>query len=48
MSRRLLAILLPVAVLGLVFAAVALADSRASSKLASGTTVGVPAIVNRA
>ena len=44
MSRRLLAILLPVAVLGLVFAAVALADSRASSKLASGTTVGGVAV----
>ena len=40
MPRRLLVILLPVAVLGLVFAAVALADSRASDKLASGTTVG--------
>ena len=40
MSRRFLLILLPVAVLGLAFAAVALADSRASSKLASGTTVG--------
>ena len=40
MSRRFLVILLPLAVLGLVFGAVALADSRGSSKLASGTTVG--------
>jgi lipoprotein-anchoring transpeptidase ErfK/SrfK len=39
MSRRLLAILLPLAVLGLAFAAVAFADSRASDKLADGTTV---------
>jgi lipoprotein-anchoring transpeptidase ErfK/SrfK len=39
MSRRFLAILLPLAVLGLVFAAVALADSRASGQLADGTTV---------
>lgn len=40
MSRRFLLILLPIAVLGLAFAAVALADSRASGKLASGTSVG--------
>jgi lipoprotein-anchoring transpeptidase ErfK/SrfK len=39
MSRRLLFTLLPIAVLGLAFAAVALADSRASSKLADGTRV---------
>lgn len=39
MSRRLLFILLPIAVLGLAFAAVAFADSRASSKLADGTRV---------
>jgi lipoprotein-anchoring transpeptidase ErfK/SrfK len=39
MSRRLLFTLLPLAVLGLVFAAVAFADSRASSKLADGTRV---------
>ena len=44
MPRRFLLILLPVAVLGLAFAAVALADSRASEKLASGTTVGGVAV----
>lgn len=44
MPRRLLLLLLPVAVLGLFFAAVALADSRGSSKLASGTTVGGVAV----
>ena len=44
MSRRFLLILLPLAVLGLVFGAVALADSRGSSQLASGTTVGGVAV----
>ena len=44
MSRRLLAIFVPLTVAGLVFAAVALADSRASDKLAGGTTVGGVAV----
>jgi hypothetical protein len=39
MPRRLLALLLPLAVVGLAFAAVAFADSRSSGKLADGTTV---------
>jgi lipoprotein-anchoring transpeptidase ErfK/SrfK len=43
-SRRFLLILLPLAVLGLAFGAVALADSRSSSKLASGTAVGGVAV----
>jgi lipoprotein-anchoring transpeptidase ErfK/SrfK len=44
MSRRLLYILLPLALAGLVFVAVAFADSRASGKLADGTRVGGVAV----
>ena len=44
MHRRFLVILVPLALLALAFAAVALADSRGSSKLASGTTVGGVAV----